>query len=470
MDIRHWTIDSRNVKDPADVFVAVRGYHDDGHRFIPDAVARGARTIVAERRQDLPEDVEQIIVPDTVRYLRERLKAEVYPEIQDVTLIGITGTNGKTTICYLIYQLLNMLDIPCAYIGTIGFFCRGEKRPIPNTTPDTLLLYQLVHEAKSQGCQTIVLEVSSHSLEEGRLYGLQLSVAGFSNLTRDHLDFHKTMERYLEAKRKILQYLKPDGTMIVNRDDEKADAFLDPRMVQIGSVKERLLPDYPVSAWLNKEKSLFDVGGSVLHIEAGNEAFEVPYSLANELNAENFLMAAAAVHAYGSPYAEIFRLANQLLGAKGRFETYEVNQGIAVVDYAHNPDAIKKALDFYRPKAEGRLFCVLGCAGERDRGKRPMIGKMVTDVCDFTVFTNDDPHAEPPEQIMADILSGIENDSSKYAVEYNRHKAIFRVLREMQKGDIALILGKGHENYIVFANHRIPHNDGEVIREYLKEQ
>ena len=480
-NIENWKTDSREITGPEDIFVALPGYHTDGHRFIPQAVEKGAGTIVCSREVSVPPHVKMLLVPDSGEFLRENLKNRFLPDLQDLILVGVTGTNGKTTTCFLLYQMLLKCGIPSAYIGTIGFYCDGESCSIPNTTPDMLLLYKLLYRAKNAGCKVVVMEVSSHSLAERRVDGLAFDVAAFTNLTRDHLDYHKSMEAYLEAKKGILSYLKKDGSMVVNCDDVVAENFLDERACLVGTKKKRVeecrdflakhqLTEKAVSCLMNEEKCSFGARTSELTIEEGEKEYTCSCALPNRLNACNFLMAAVCLRELGIPLNLSLPLAEGLEGPQGRFETYQVKGGLAVVDYAHNPDAIHNVLDLYDTGGSHHMYVVLGCAGERDRGKRPMIGKMVTEKADYTVFTNDDPHAEPPEQIMDDILAGVNPDRNNYAVEYDRTAAIRMVLDRMEAGDIALILGKGHEQNIVYGDHKVPHNDGSVIRNYISEQ
>ena len=481
MKIENWKTNSREVTGPEDIFVALKGYHTDGHAYIDDAIARGARFVVSQEERKVPEGVSLLVVPDPRQFLKDTLKKRFLPYFADLRLIGVTGTNGKTTTCYIIYQLLGMLGVPCAYIGTIGFYCPGEFSPIPNTTPDTLLLYQLLTRARKAGCEAVVMEVSSHSLAEHRVDGLSFEVAAFSNLTRDHLDYHKSMEAYLEAKKTILNYLKPGGSMVINCDDPAAEAFRarraclirrDPERIRALSAleAERGIRNDSVPCRLDLPGSSFGPEGAELLVHEGDRVYVCHSSMPNELNADNLLMAAVCLRELGIPLEKSLPLAGQLHSPAGRFETYSVNGGLAVVDYAHNADAISRVLDLYQGKSGGKLYCVLGCAGERDRGKRPMIGKLVTDRADFVVFTNDDPHAESPEQIMGDILSGIDPGRSNYLVEYDREKAIRIALDRMEEKDTVLILGKGHEKNIVFSDHVISHNDGDTIRRYTEEK
>ncbi|MCI8514353.1 MAG: hypothetical protein HFI93_06940 [Lachnospiraceae bacterium] len=219
---------STEISGSRDTFVALKGYHSDGHDYIPDAIRRGAGAVIAEREIPIPEGVRLLVVPDTHQYLKEYLVSRYSQTLNRMKLIGVTGTNGKTTSCYLIYQLLCSLSVKCACIGTVGFYLNKERRPLNNTTPDILTLYRLLLEAQENGCEAVVMEVSSHALAQERIAGLSFEVAGFTNLSQDHLDYHRDMRTYFSVKRQILSYLKENGTMLVNRDDPYFAGFLTP--------------------------------------------------------------------------------------------------------------------------------------------------------------------------------------------------------------------------------------------------
>lgn len=450
---------SSEISDPSDIFVALRGHRQDGHDFIPDAVARGARTVIAEHPVPVPDGVRLEIVPDTHIFLRQYLTGHFSRSFSDLKLIGITGTNGKTTTCYLIYQMCLRLSVPCAYIGTIGFYCCGAHRPLSNTTPDILTLYRLLMEAKDAGCRVVVMEVSSHALVQERIAGLSFDIAGFTNLTRDHLDYHHDMSSYLAAKQRILSYLKPNGTMLINQDDPHYRSFLCSHSLRIGRTADGI----------RLEACSFSSGQTSIRFTWCGHTLRVMTSMTGLFNVYNYLFALGAMLALGYSPEELLPLAGSLQPPPGRLQTLSVHGGLVVVDYAHNPDAVYRVLDFYRKNTAGFLRTVIGCAGDRDRTKRPLMGQIAVSLSDEVFFTNDDPHSETPEQIFGDLTQKLPA-AAHYEIIPDRKEAIFRALGRTASGDTTLILGKGHEEVIQFADKTIPHNDVKAVREYLERE
>lgn len=447
--------DSRKVK-PGQTFVAIKGHTVDGHNYISDAIKNGAVAIIAEKEVEASVPVK--IVPNSSEYLKEQLVNEYSEELNKLKIIGVTGTNGKTTTCYLTYQLLKSLNVKMAYMGTIGFFFEEEKIELPNTTPEILTIYKLFLEALEKGCTTVVMEVSSHALALERVAGLKFQIGAFTNLTEDHLDYHKTMEEYLQAKLKLLNYMDTNGIFLVNHDDLASQSFqkIFKNTKTIG-MKES---DY----WI-KEYTFDPIKTNIL-LEYQNQNYTIETNLTGKFNVYNYLTALAIIHEYGFSIEEITLNTNKIYPPKGRCETYKVKDGYAVVDYAHTPDAVEKVIDAYKELAKGKIITLVGCGGDRDPLKRPIMGRIATEKSDWVIFTNDNPRTEDPEKIMQDIIKGVEQ--TNYEVILDRHEAIKKALDKINKEDIVLILGKGHEDYQILGHEKVHFDDSEEIKNYIK--
>ncbi len=447
--------DSRKVKK-GQIFVAIKGHTVDGHDYIDEAIANGASIVVAEHPVDVP--VELKVVDNSEEYLKEQLALEYKDKLSKLKIVGVTGTNGKTTTCYLTYQLLNLLGVKAAYMGTIGFKYQDMDITLENTTPDILTLYNLLLTALDKDCQVVVMEVSSHSLSFERIYGLKLDIACFTNLTEDHLDYHKTMENYLKEKLKIINYLKEEGTLIVNSDDEAHTAFLQKfnKGLTIG---------------LNGDYKIIDTeitpATTTIKFSYLKKEYIVKTNLTSSFNVYNYLMALAIVNNLGYDINDIIKLTKDIKAPKGRCETYEVNNGYAVIDYAHTPDAVLKVINAYNELKKGKVITILGCGGDRDPIKRPIMGEIATRLSDYVIFTNDNPRTEDPEKIMEDILKGVQKNN--YEVIMDRKKAIKTGIDKLEKDDILLILGKGHEDYQIIGHTKYHLDDAFEVKSWTKE-
>ena len=446
--------DSRKVK-PGQTFVAIKGFTVDGHDFVNSAVQNGATKVVIER--DVDTTAEKIIVNDSKEYLKNELVNKYSEYLKDLTIIGVTGTNGKTTTCYLVYQMLNKLGIKCAYMGTIGFYYEGHKEELPNTTPELLTVYKLLYEAKNNGCTHVVMEVSSHSLEEERIAGLNFTVGAFTNLTQDHLDFHKTMENYLNAKLKLFNYLKPNGTFVLNNDDEYSKYFINPSFntIKIG---------YKEDSDLLIKKADYKANGTVIDFKYKEIDGQIQTNLTSSFNVYNYLTSYSIVSALGIEESKIKEITKDIYPPKGRCEIVEVNNGVAVIDYAHTPDAVEKVIKSFIELKQNRVITIVGCGGDRDPIKRPIMGRTACKLSDHVIFTNDNPRTEDPVNIMNDITKDLEY--SNYEIEYDRKEAIFKGINMMEPNDILLILGKGHEDYQIIGREKIHFDDREVVEEW----
>ena len=447
--------DSRKVK-PGQTFVAIKGHTVDGHNYISDAIKNGAVAIIAEKKVEVSVPIK--IVPNSSEYLKEQLVKKYSEELNKLKIIGVTGTNGKTTTCYLTYQLLKSLNVKVAYMGTIGFFFEEEKIELPNTTPEILTIYKLFLEALEKGCTTVVMEVSSHALALERVAGLKFQIGAFTNLTEDHLDYHKTMEEYLQAKLKLLNYMDTNGIFLVNHDDLASQRFQNIfKNTKTIGMKES---DY----WI-KEYTFDPIKTNIL-LEYQSQNYTIETNLTGKFNVYNYLTALAIIHEYGFSIEEIISKTDKIYPPKGRCETYKVKDGYAVVDYAHTPDAVEKVIDAYKELAKGKIITLVGCGGDRDPLKRPIMGRIATEKSDWVIFTNDNPRTEDPEKIMQDIIKGVEQ--TNYEVILDRHEAIKKALDKINKDDIVLILGKGHEDYQILGHEKVHFDDSEEIKNYIK--
>lgn len=446
--------DSRKILK-GDIFVAIKGLTVDGHDYIPEAISNGASKIVCEHGS---YEVETLVVENTKEWLQKYVVNTYKEEVNELSLIGVTGTNGKTTTCFLTYQMLQKLGIKVAYIGTIGFYMGDVFRELPNTTPEILELYRMILEAKSHGCTHVVMEVSSHALSFSRTEGLEYQVEVFTNLTEDHLDFHKTMENYLHAKLLLLDQLKPGGVILVNTDDEFGKYFEQKHYLTLGFQGK----DYQI---LNYEDTCH---GTRISFKNHDMSYEVETNLKSKFNVYNFISSLAIVHQLGFSIEDILKISKEIYPPKGRCEQIKVGLGEAIIDYAHTPDAVDKIITAFSSSKKGRIFTLIGCGGDRDPLKRPIMGKIATEKSDFVLFTSDNPRTEDPEMILKDILKGVEKNN--YEVEIDRRKAIRKGLDMLQEYDILLILGKGHENYQIIGHEKIYFDDLEEVKNYIKEK
>ena len=439
--------------ESGDTFVAIKGYTVDGHDYIDAAIKKGAKKIIATHGS---YEVETIIVEDTEKYLNDYLVENISKQFEDIKFIGITGTNGKTTTAYLTSQILTELGINNAYIGTIGYYVNSEfLRELPNTTPDILTLYNLILESIENNVKVIVMEVSSHSLSLGRINGIKLDVAGFTNLTEDHLDYHETMGNYLEAKKLILKYIKDDGVMISNIDDEYGNSFKYNNFKTLGFNES----DYKVNSYEYTNLT------TKINFTFNNIDYDVETNLLNKFNIYNYMTALAFVNNLGVSIEEIINVTDKIMPPSGRNEIISVNGGKAIVDYAHTPDAVEKIITSTLEKKTGKVITIVGCGGDRDPKKRPIMGEIATRLSDYVIFTNDNPRTEDEKNIMKDILAGVNKDN--YRVIHDRREAIKNGLNMISENDTLLILGKGHEDYQIIGHKKIHLSDKEEVLNYI---
>jgi UDP-N-acetylmuramoyl-L-alanyl-D-glutamate--2,6-diaminopimelate ligase len=448
-------MDSRTVT-PGSFYIAVRGSQTDGHRFVGEAVERGAKAVVVETPQQA--GVPQIVVGDG------RKAALVLGGVwygwpaRSLTLIGVTGTNGKTTTTGLLRHLFNE-HAAAGSIGTLGAF-DGRGEPIPSTagtltTPGPIDLQGTLAELVRRGCHHVAMEASSHSLDQGRLDGLNFAAALYTNLTRDHLDYHGTMEAYLAAKLKLSTLLALSGVEVVNLDDAAWRA-IPPRSAR---VTFGLHPAADVRA----EEIALDATGSRFRLSGRFGVADAALPLLGDFNVANALAAAACGLALERPLPDIVARLAIAPQVPGRMERISEHPCIVLRDYAHTPDALDRALRTLRPLTRGRVIVVFGCGGDRDKGKRPIMGRIAAELADLAVATSDNPRTENPDAIIDDVEQGM--GGVPHLRITDRLKAIHTALDEARAGDTLLLAGKGHETYQVIGTAKLPFDEREIVRD-----
>lgn len=447
------TADSRKVKK-GDIFVAIGGFLHDGHEFIPKAIENGASKIIAEKgTYSIPYE----IVENSREYLVNYLKTEYNSQLEDMKIVGVTGTNGKTTTAFLLYEALRSLGEKVAYIGTIGFYLDEKVMHLPNTCPDIWDLYDLFMQAKEHGCSYVIQEVSSHALAYPRIEGYEFDYVLFTNLTQDHLDYHKTMENYALAKQILFKKLKKGGKAFVNIDDPYKDYFLLSQNQNITYGFEK--SDYQITSYHMNHL------GSQFSYQYKDNIFKLCMKLIGKYNVYNVMGVVAILREMGISNYDVERVIPNLVAPVGRMDMVKYKNNNIIIDYAHTPDAFEKIINTVEEVLKGNMYVVFGCTGGRDRSKRSIMFDIVTSHAKKVILTNDDPHDEDPNQIIDDILDGAK--VSNYEVCLDRKNAIQRGISFLQENDVLLILGKGHEEFMLIGNDRIPFNDKQVVLDYL---
>lgn len=466
--------DSRRVR-PGAVFVAIKGGSTDGNRYVEKAIAAGALGIVTDSAQTFDHllvyrpEIPVLEVDHGRRALAQASAAFFgHPERQ-FAATGITGTNGKTTTAFLAESLLNLAERKTVLVGTIEYHVAGEVRTSVHTTPESRDLFALMAEGVAHGATELVMEVSSHALEQGRAAGIPFDVAVFTNLTRDHLDFHGTMEKYLAAKRLLF-----DGTVypaprvaVINAHDPCGEELA--RVARAAGAEVRTY-GIGMGDWRASEHRLTP-GGAELLLETPAGSARVASHLAGEVNILNLLAALAAAEARGVSLNDLAASVGELQPVPGRFQPVDAGQPFTViVDYAHTDDALRNLIALARQMAAsagGRVLTMFGCGGDRDRTKRPKMGHAAGEASDFVIATSDNPRSEDPLAILAEIEPGLKATGVRYTVEPDRAAAIRMALREARPGDVVLLAGKGHEKEQILADRTIPFDDAEVARAVL---
>ncbi len=454
---------------PGALFVAVRGFSVDGHAFVSDAFARGALAAVVE-------DVHALggrpgIVVSESRAALSRLAAAFHGDPSTrMRVVGITGTNGKTTTNWIVYQLLHHMGEGALRIGTLGSeYLGGNRRDGGLTSPDPLSIHSLLAEAERAGVRSCVMETSSHALDQSRLDHVEFDVGVFTNLTRDHLDYHKTFENYFAAKRNLFVLLsqtsKETKAAVVNTDDPYGRKLADE--LRILGLQDWSFGSSDAAAV--RISSIREIGAGMvfsLNVRGTGRTFDVNAPFIGRHNAENVVAAVASCMALGYQPEAILGALPRVAQVPGRLERVGTHGPRVFVDYAHTPDALERALIAVRPSTQGKLWVVFGCGGDRDRGKRPEMGEIARRVADEVVVTSDNPRTEAPEKILEDILaSGVK----ARIVDVDRRAAIGETIRQASLEDTIVIAGKGHEDYQIIGREKLPFSDQEVALAFLGE-
>ena len=458
LEITGIAFDSRAVK-PGNLFVCISGFQSDGHQYAKAAVEMGAIAIVAEH------EIEDIgvtcVLVDNSRLALAQLAAEFYdhPD-RKFCLIGITGTNGKTTTTYLLKSVLEAMGKKVGLIGTNQNMIGTEVIPTHHTTPDPLEIMRLFAMMADKGADYVVMEVSSHSLSQDRVAACTFDVGAFTNITQDHLDYHSTMEEYLAAKGLLFSLSKAGA---INADDAGAGYLLSHNscetMLTYGIDKDCSMRASNVALMEN---------GVKFTLSYENTSYEVELGIPGKFSVYNAMTALSCLAAAGIPVKEAVSCLKVARGVKGRVELVETGRDYSVIiDYAHTPDGLLNVISTIQGFAKGRILVVFGCGGDRDKTKRPKMGKIASEMADLSIITSDNPRTENPDAIIEDILVGVKEGGGEYVVIPNRFDAIEYALDHAQKDDIILLAGKGHETYQILADRTISFDEREIVHKLL---
>jgi UDP-N-acetylmuramoyl-L-alanyl-D-glutamate--2,6-diaminopimelate ligase len=468
-------IDSRLV-GPGDIFVAIAGTVFDGHDFINQAVANGAGYIVCQTARPASQyairktQCESIIVDDSAAAAGLLAQAAAGNPAAKLTNLAVTGTNGKTTVAFLVRSVIQQAGPKCGLIGTVVYdTCGGESREAAMTTPDCLAVAQMTADMVANGAEYMVIEASSHALSQNRLAGVEFKAAAFTNLTGDHFDYHKTEEDYLAAKTRLFAGLAPDAVAVLNRQSPHAEL--------IAEQTEARILWYAIDAGADIAAHIesMDTGGTIFTMEYAGLTGKVNSPLLGLYNVSNCLAAAGLSLAAGFDLETVARGLSSPQAVPGRLEQVVWPGDFTVlIDYAHTDDALKNVLTTLKPLCKGRLIVVFGCGGDRDRTKRPRMARVAEEYGDFVVVTSDNPRTERPEDIISEVVTGFANaptmDDGRRTkiVEPDRKKAIQLAIEAAEKNDIVLIAGKGHETYQILGTQKFHFSDKEIAQECLK--
>ncbi|HET9723996.1 MAG TPA: UDP-N-acetylmuramoyl-L-alanyl-D-glutamate--2,6-diaminopimelate ligase [Actinomycetota bacterium] len=437
------------------LFFCIPGSRLDGHDFAAEAVSRGASVVVVERR--LPIDVTQVRVA-SVREAMGPISAAFHGRpAERLRMIGVTGTNGKTTTTFLLESVFRAAGWTPGVVGTTGVRVDGRIVPFPRTTPEAPDLQRLLAEMVEAGVDAVAMEVSSHGLHQHRVDGTRYGVAVFTNLTQDHLDYHASMEEYFEAKARLFTPALSDRA-VVNHDSAEGRRLAGSGLPTVTFGLDRGADVRATEVRTSRDGLSFRVGN-----------LRVRSALHGLFNVENCLAVLATAREFGIADEATVRGIGEVRGVPGRVEAVEAGQAfLVVVDYAHTPDSLENVLRTARPLATGRVIVVFGCGGDRDRAKRPLMGRVATDVADLAVITSDNPRSEDPDAIVAEVEAGAREGRGAYVVEVDRRAAIRVAVRRAAPGDVLVIAGKGHETYQELADRTIPFDDREVAAEEIR--
>ncbi|MEA3422705.1 MAG: UDP-N-acetylmuramoyl-L-alanyl-D-glutamate--2,6-diaminopimelate ligase [Bacillota bacterium] len=457
IEIKGVAYDSRKVEEGY-IFVAIKGFKVDGHDFVDQAIKKGAALIVVEREIGL--DINFIKV-ESSRISLALISRNYYEDpTRSINLIGVTGTNGKTSITYIVRDMLTSMNFESGLIGTIQNCIGNEIVETDSTTPESLQLNEMFSKMKNKNIKHAVMEVSSHALSLSRVHALDFDIATFTNLTQDHLDYHENMNNYFNEKRKLFEIAKKN---LINIDDEYG---------------EKLYNEYKEKSYSYSIKKDADFSASSIEMSSIGTSFVLTYQNSRHLISTpfygdiyvlNVIAAIGSLVALGMNMDDVGKAAESIKPVQGRLERVQNDLGINIlVDYAHTPDALNNVLTIGKSFTKGRLISVFGCGGDRDKTKRPKMGRISEEIADFTIVTSDNPRTEDPEMIIKDILTGIQENSNRYTVISDRKIAIEKSIEIAKPGDTIIIAGKGHETYQIIGTVKSHFSDVEVALEYIK--
>ena len=464
VEIDELKLDSRQVNQ-GDVYFAISGYAADGHDYIESAIEKGARVIICEKIDFTFHRRVTIVQVEDSRGVMATMAASFYDfPSEDVKLIGVTGTNGKTTIATLLFQLYSKIGYKTGLISTVEIKIADRVIPATHTTPDVINLNRLIRQMVDEDCTYIFMEVSSHAIDQRRIEGLTFNAGLFTNMSRDHLDYHKTFKEYIWAKKKFFDHLPSDAFTLVNMDDKRGEVMIQNTKASKKSYALKSHADYKAKIISNEINGLQMIVDDV----------EAHFQLVGEFNGYNLLLVYACAVELGEDKNNVLTLLSAIKGAEGRFEKISNEHlGIhGIVDYAHTPDALSNVLSTIdRVKAQNsRIITVVGCGGDRDRGKRSVMARIATEYSYLAIFTSDNPRSEDPEKILDDMDHGLGEDADLIRVRISdRRKAIAYAVDQAKKGDVILIAGKGHEKYQEINGKKFPFDDKKILREAMLE-
>lgn len=461
VEIKEVNIDSRQVRE-GDLFMAMRGTQTDGHAYIASAIEKGAVAVLCE---DLPEQLN-----DGVTYIQVKESEDAVGKLatafygdptSKMKLVGVTGTNGKTTIATLLYNTFRYFGYKVGLVSTVCNYIDDEAVPTEHTTPDPITLNRLLGKMADSGCKYAFMEVSSHSIDQKRISGLKFAGGIFTNLTRDHLDYHKTVDNYLRAKKKFFDDMPKDAFCLTNLDDKNGMVMVQNTRAKVCTYSLRSLSDF--------KGKLLESHFEGMILEFNNRELSVQFI--GKFNASNLLAVFGAAVLLGKKEEDVLVALSTLKPVSGRFETVRSPQGFtAIVDYAHTPDALVNVLNAIHGVVEGKgqIITVCGAGGNRDKGKRPLMAKEAAKLSDRVIITSDNPRFEEPQEIINDMLAGLDKDDMRKTISIvDRREAIKTACMLAQPGDVILVAGKGHENYQDVKGVKHHFDDKEVLSEFI---
>ena len=456
-EIKGLTCDSRAVGEGF-AFVCINGNSFDGHNFPKEALQKGAAVVITERNLGLARE---ITVEDTHAAYAIMSREFFGNPAKKLKLIGVTGTNGKTSITYMLKAILEAAGHKTGIIGTIQNMIGDEVLPSANTTPDAYNLNLLFSKMLAAGCEYAIMEVSSHALDQKRVYGIEFEVAAFTNLTQDHLDYHVTMDNYLEAKKKLFTMCK---TAVINLDDAYADRIIEDFDGKLVTYSAKSNESTYSAKYINLRSE-----GIEYQLVGFNLIQRMKIKSGGGFSVYNSMCAAACALELGFDLPLVSDALAAMNGVKGRAEIVPTGKDFTVIiDYAHTPDGLKNILSAFREIKKGRLVCLFGCGGDRDATKRPLMGKIAANMSDFVIVTSDNPRSEEPLKIIADITEGMKDTRTPYKVIENRIDAINYAVENAESDDIIILAGKGHEDYQILSTGKIHLDEREVVAEALR--